>query len=228
VNSNNLTNSNQISRRRFIKLTTAGTITAGLSYSRLLSAATKRQPNIIFIMADDLGYGHLSCYGQEKFQTPNIDRLADEGMKFEQFYAGYTVCAPSRSVLMTGLHHGHTPVRSNSGSSSLLENETTVAQVLKKAGYITGGFGKWGLGLENMPGVPSKKGFDEFYGFYHQVHAHFYYPYWIYLCWTVTTISSTSTLTTFCMKRQWILFGPVLKKDNRSSVTFLRLSHMWN
>jgi len=188
VNSNNLkdcldvslNNDNQINRRRFLKIAAAGTMTVGLSYSRLLSAVTKRPPNIIFIMADDLGYGHLSCYGQEKFQTPNIDRLAAEGMKFEQFYAGYTVCAPSRSVLMTGLHHGHTPVRSNSGSSSLLENEITVAQVLKKAGYITGGFGKWGLGLENMPGVPSKKGFDEFYGFYHQVHAHFYYPYWIW------------------------------------------------
>jgi arylsulfatase A len=171
---------NHLSRRRFLKLATAATVSAGFTYSNLLSAATKRPPNIIFIMADDLGYGHLSCYGQEKFQTPNIDCLAAEGMKFEQFYAGYTVCAPSRSVLMTGLHHGHTPVRSNSGSSSLLENETTIAQVLKKAGYITGGFGKWGLGLENMPGVPSKKGFDEFYGFYHQVHAHFYYPYWIW------------------------------------------------
>jgi len=188
VNSNNLkehvdnipTKSNQISRRQFIKLTATGTIVAGLTQNRLLSATTKRPPNIVFIMADDLGYGHLSCYGQEKFQTPNIDRLAAEGMKFTQYYAGYTVCAPSRSVLMTGLHHGHTPVRSNSGSSSLLESETTVAQVLKKAGYVTGGFGKWGLGLENMPGAPSKKGFDEFYGFYHQVHAHFYYPYWIW------------------------------------------------
>jgi arylsulfatase A-like enzyme len=188
VNSNNIqnnlkknrTSSNQLSRRQLIKLTATGMIATGFANSRLLSARIKRPPNIIFIMADDLGYGHLSCYSQEKFQTPNIDKLAAEGMKFEQFYAGYTVCAPSRSVLMTGLHHGHTPVRSNSGSSTLLENETTVAQVLKNAGYITGGFGKWGLGLENMPGVPSKKGFDEFYGFYHQVHAHFYYPYWIW------------------------------------------------
>ena len=171
---------NLISRRRFLKLTTAGTVAAGLTSARWLSAATKKPPNIIFIMADDLGYGHLSCYGQKKFQTPNIDQLAAEGMKFTQYYAGYTVCAPSRSVLMTGLHHGHTPVRSNSGSSSLLESETTVAQVLKDAGYITGGFGKWGLGLENMPGAPFRKGFDEFYGFYHQVHAHFYYPYWIW------------------------------------------------
>jgi arylsulfatase A-like enzyme len=176
----NLSNDHELSRRRFIKIAAAGAMTTGLMHNRSIPAVDKRPPNIIFIMADDLGYGHLSCYGQEKFETPNIDRLAAEGMKFTQYYAGYTVCAPSRSVLMTGLHHGHTPVRSNSGSSSLLANEITVAQVLRNAGYITGGFGKWGLGLQNMPGVPSKKGFDEFYGFYHQVHAHFYYPYWIW------------------------------------------------
>jgi len=140
----------------------------------------RSRPNIVFIMADDLGYGHLGCYGQKKIRTPHIDRMAAEGMRFTQFYAGFTVCAPSRSVLMTGLHHGHTPVRSNSGSSSLLPEETTVAQVLQRSGYATGGFGKWGLGLADMPGVPHKKGFDEFCGFYHQVHAHFYYPFWIY------------------------------------------------
>ena len=138
------------------------------------------KPNIVFIMADDLGYGHLGCYGQKKIRTPHIDRMATGGMRFTDFYAGYTVCAPSRSVLMTGLHHGHTPVRSNSGSSSLLAKEITVAQVLSKAGYATGGFGKWGLGVQNTPGHPNRKGFDEFYGFYHQVHGHFYYPYWIW------------------------------------------------
>jgi len=150
---------------------------------RNAAAATSRKPdrpNIIFIMADDLGYGHLGCYGQKKILTPHVDRLADEGLKFTNFYAGYTVCAPSRSVLLTGTHHGHTPVRSNSGSSSLLPEETTLAQVLQKAGYSTGGYGKWGLGIENTPGHPNKKGFDEFYGFYHQVHGHFYYPYWIW------------------------------------------------
>ncbi len=138
------------------------------------------RPNIIYIMADDLGYGHLGCYGQEKIRTPNLDRLAGQGMKFTQFYAGFTVCAPSRSVLMTGLHHGRTPVRSNSGSSSLLAGETTVAEVLQAAGYATGGFGKWGLGVEGSPGHPNKKGFDEFCGPYHQVHGHFYYPYWVW------------------------------------------------
>lgn len=151
---------------------------AGATFAQASQPAS-RKPNIVFILADDLGYGHLGCYGQSKIRTPNIDRMAAEGMKFTQFYAGFTVCAPSRSVLMTGLHHGHTPVRSNDGSSSLLASEITVAEVLKKAGYATGGFGKWGLGVEGTPGAPYKKGFDEFWGFYHQVHAHFYYPYWI-------------------------------------------------
>ncbi len=156
----------------------AAAVAAGTSFAA--KATAPKRPNIIFIMADDLGYGDLGCYGQKKILTPHIDRLAAEGMKFTDFYAGYTVCAPSRSVLLTGTHHGHTPVRSNSGSSSLLASETTLAQVLQKAGYATGGYGKWGLGIENTPGHPNKKGFDEFYGFYHQVHGHFYYPYWIW------------------------------------------------
>lgn len=166
-------------RRDFLKMMGAWCTGLPLSAYGASAPASAKKPNIIFIMADDLGYGHLGCYGQQKIRTPNIDQLAAEGMRFTQFYAGYTVCAPSRSVLMTGLHHGHTPVRSNSGSASLIEGETTVAQVLQQAGYATGGFGKWGLGLADMPGRPSRKGFDEFYGFYHQVHAHFYYPYWI-------------------------------------------------
>jgi arylsulfatase A len=168
-----------MNRRRFIRLASvsAGTAASGQAFGL---ARRPSRPNIIFIMADDLGYGHLGCYGQKKIMTPNIDRLAKEGVKFTDFYAGYTVCAPSRSVLMTGLHHGHTPVRSNSGSSSLLENEITLSQVLHDAGYAIGGFGKWGLGIEGTPGRPAQKGFDEFYGFYHQVHGHFYYPYWIW------------------------------------------------
>jgi arylsulfatase A-like enzyme len=173
-----------MNRRQCLARLAAGA--AGAAFGPLAAAepragaARPQPPNIVLIVADDLGYGHPGCYGQEKIRTPSLDRLAAEGMRFTQFYAGYTVCAPSRSVLMTGLHHGHTPVRANSGSSSLLAEEGTVAQVLKKAGYATGGFGKWGLGLQGAPGQPSKKGFDEFYGFYHQVHAHFYYPYWIW------------------------------------------------
>ena len=138
-----------------------------------------QQPNIIFIMADDLGYRHLGSYGQEKIETPHIDQLAAEGMSFTQSYAGATVCAPSRSVLMTGLHGGHTPVRGNTGGQPIADSDITVAEVLKKAGYATGGFGKWGLGDEGTTGHPLEQGFDEFVGYLHQVHAHFYYPYWL-------------------------------------------------
>jgi arylsulfatase A-like enzyme len=143
------------------------------------AAPEQTKPNIIFIMADDLGYGHLGVYGQEKILTPNIDQLAAEGMRFTQAYAGSTVCAPSRSVLMSGQHGGHTPIRSNGGGTSLADDDLTVAEVMKQAGYSTGGYGKWGLGMVGYPGHPNKQGFDEFVGYLHQVHAHFYYPYWL-------------------------------------------------
>ena len=136
----------------------------------------KKKPNIVFIMADDLGYAHLGCYGQEKIETPNVDRMATEGMKFTQVYAGCSVCAPCRSVLMTGLHMGHTSVRTNDGGAPLLAEDVTVAEVLKRGGYATGGFGKWGIGDAGTDGVATKQGFDEFFGYYHQVHAHYYYP----------------------------------------------------
>jgi arylsulfatase A-like enzyme len=139
-----------------------------------------RRPNIVFLMADDLGYGDLGCYGQKTIRTPNIDRLAATGMKFSQAYAGCTVCAPSRSVLMTGYHMGHTSVRSNPGGVSLVPEDVTVAEVLKSAGYATGIFGKWGLGDIGTEGHPNKQGFDEFCGYLHQVHAHYYYPEFIY------------------------------------------------
>ena len=139
-------------------------------------APREDRPNIVFIMADDLGYGHLGCYGQEKIQTPHIDRLAGEGMRFTQAYAGSTVCAPSRAVLMTGQHGGHASVRGNSGGIPLRENDVTVAEVLQQAGYTTGCFGKWGLGEAGTSGVPTEQGFDEFVGYLHQIHAHFYYP----------------------------------------------------
>jgi arylsulfatase A len=134
------------------------------------------KPNIIFIMADDLGYGHLGCYGQTKIRTPFLDRMAAEGMLFTQCYAGCTVCAPCRSVLMTGKHMGHTSVRGNSGGIPLLDEDVTVGEVLREAGYRTGLFGKWGLGDARTSGVPNKQGFDEFFGYLHQIHAHFYYP----------------------------------------------------
>ncbi len=132
-------------------------------------------PNIVFIMADDLGYGDLSCYGQKQFRTPNIDRLAAEGMRFTDYYAGSTVCAPSRCVLMTGLHTGHCYIRGNS-KQYLRPGDVTVAEMLKKGGYVTGQFGKWGLGGEKTAGQPLQQGFDTFYGYLDQHHAHNYYP----------------------------------------------------
>ena len=143
-------------------------------------AADAQKPNIIFIMADDLGYAELGCYGQQKIKTPHIDQLAADGMKFTQAYAGSMVCQPSRSVLMTGQHTGHTAVRANDLNQLLYEEDKTVAEVLKSAGYATGCFGKWGLGYEGTPGRPTQQGFDQFTGQLLQVHAHFYYPYWIW------------------------------------------------
>lgn len=133
-------------------------------------------PNIIFILADDLGYGELGCYGQKKIRTPNLDRLAAEGMRFTQCYAGSTVCAPSRSTLMTGQHTGHTRVRGNDEAAALRAEDGTVAELLQRTGYRTGLIGKWGLGLEDTGGTPTKKGFEDFVGFLSQKHAHEYYP----------------------------------------------------
>jgi arylsulfatase A-like enzyme len=136
---------------------------------------TNRPPNIIFILADDLGYGDLGCYGQTRIQTPNLDRLAAEGTRFTQCYAGSTVCAPSRACLMTGRHTGHTRIRGNA-PVSLQPEDVTVAEVLRQAGYTNGVIGKWGLGLQNTPGIPTRQGFDEWLGYLSQTHAHDYYP----------------------------------------------------
>lgn len=135
-----------------------------------------RRPNVVLIVADDLGYGHVGCFGQTRIQTPNIDRLAAEGMRLTNFYSGAAVCAPARSTLMTGLHTGHTPVRNNGLNRHLSPEDATVAEVLKRADYATGGFGKWGLGRETTPGVAVRQGFDAWFGQYSQTHAHFYYP----------------------------------------------------
>jgi len=139
------------------------------------------KPNIIFILADDLGYGDLSFNGQIHFSTPNIDLLASEGMFFTQHYSGSTVCAPSRSTIMTGLHTGHTPVRGNKevqpeGQYPLPSDTYTLAEMLKEQGYVTGAFGKWGLGYPGSEGDPNMQGIDEFYGYNCQRFAHHYYP----------------------------------------------------
>ena len=139
------------------------------------------RPNIIYILADDLGYGDLSCYGQKHFSTPNIDRLAAEGMRFTSFYSGSTVCAPSRSALMTGLHTGHTPIRGNvevipEGQKALPADTVTIPKILGEAGYTSGGFGKWGLGFIGTEGDPLAQGFARFFGFNCQRIAHRYFP----------------------------------------------------
>jgi arylsulfatase A-like enzyme len=141
----------------------------------------KNLPNIIYILADDLGYGDLSCYGQKRFSTPNIDKLAKDGMLFTQHYSGCTVSAPSRSSLLTGMHTGHAPIRGNmnwepEGNWPLPAESFTIAELLKKQGYKTGAFGKWGLGYVDTEGDPNAQGFDEFFGYNCQSLAHNYYP----------------------------------------------------
>jgi arylsulfatase A-like enzyme len=149
-----------------------------LAFGLSLKAQSNPPPNLIFILADDLGYGELGCYGQQKILTPHLDRMAAEGMRFTQFYAGNTVCAPSRSVLMTGLHVGHTRVRGNGGGAAqrLAAEDVTVARVLQTAGYATGLVGKWGLGEVGDAGEPTRQGFDSYFGYLNQTHAHNHFP----------------------------------------------------
>jgi arylsulfatase A len=151
-----------------------------LSHAGALHAGA-RQPNIIFILGDDLGYSELGCYGQQKIRTPNIDRLAAEGMRFTQHYSGNAVCAPSRCVLMTGMHPGHAFIRDNrevqpEGQWPIPYDAVTIAELLKSRGYRTGAFGKWGLGGPGSSGDPLKQGIDRFYGYNCQRVAHNYYP----------------------------------------------------
>ncbi|MDF3076824.1 MAG: arylsulfatase [Sphingobacteriaceae bacterium] len=144
-------------------------------------AQNNAKPNVIFILADDLGYGDIGVYGQKLIATPNIDALAANGMRFTQFYAGTSVCAPSRASLMTGLHTGHAPIRGNKemvpeGQFPMKASAFTIAEMFKNAGYATGDFGKWGLGSPGSEGEPNKQGFDTFYGYNCQRLAHDYFP----------------------------------------------------
>jgi uncharacterized sulfatase len=138
-------------------------------------AQAAERPNIIYILADDLGYGDLGSYGQKTLGTPNLDRLAAEGMRFTDHYAGSTVCRPSRLVLLTGYHTGHTPISSNA-KYWLTPEDLTVTELLKKAGYATGGIGKWALGIPDSTGMPHKQHFDLWFGYLDQGEAHNYYP----------------------------------------------------
>ena len=178
-------------RRDFFKVAGYSAVALALSCRTMQMAQNKKKTNIVYILADDLGYAEVGCYGQKKIKTPNIDKLAAEGMRFTQHYSGNPVCAPSRCALMTGLHTGHTQVRGNKqvggkegwvlgstiGGQWPIKAETvTVAKILKEAGYTTGAFGKWGLGLVGTTGDPNKQGFDHFYGYICQRQAHTYYP----------------------------------------------------
>ncbi|MEC8825847.1 MAG: arylsulfatase [Verrucomicrobiota bacterium] len=151
------------------------------SIALLTGAGAAEKPNIVFILADDLGFRELGCYGQEKIQTPRIDQLAREGMKFTRAYSGSPVCAPSRCVLMTGKHPGHAIVRNNramtpEGQYPIPKSEETIAELLAQEGYISGAFGKWGLGNIWSEGNPNEQGFEKFFGYNCQAHAHSYYP----------------------------------------------------
>ena len=152
--------------------------------SATIAAAADRPPNIVFILADDLGYAELGCYGQEKIRTPRIDRMAAEGMRFTQHYSGCAVCAPSRCALMTGRHMGHAYIRNNSevkpeGQKPIADSVVTIGEILQAAGYACGAMGKWGLGGPDSVGHPNRQGFDLFYGYLCQRHAHNHFP--IYL-----------------------------------------------
>jgi arylsulfatase A len=148
-------------------------------------AADPPEPNVVFILADDLGWGDLGCYGQTKIRTPNIDALAKDGMRFTRAYSGNAVCAPSRCCLMTGKHPGHAHVRDNrqwkpdvpwSGQTPVPADTVMLPASFKKAGYATGAMGKWGLGSPENSGDPAKQGIDHFFGYYCQAHAHNHYP----------------------------------------------------
>lgn len=177
-------------RREFLKAATAvgaACVAGGAAAAPAAEASQAPKPNIVLMMADDLGWAELGCYGQKKVRTPNIDALAAAGMRLTQFYSGSAVCAPSRCCLMTGRHGGHAYVRDNGevkdpdpavfgGQTPLPASEPTIAKALKAAGYVTGCFGKWGLGRAGSEGDPLSQGFDRFYGYNCQRHAHNLYP----------------------------------------------------
>ena len=147
-----------------------------LPFLSTLDLGASEKPNIIYMMLDEWGYFESGHMGHPELLTPNIDRFASEGLRFTNAYAGAPVCGPTRCVLLTGLHSGHTSLRVNDGFSPIRADEPTLGTMLKQADYVTGGFGKWGIGGRGTSGVPEKHGFDEFFGYYDQVHAHTFYP----------------------------------------------------
>jgi arylsulfatase A-like enzyme len=162
-------------RRDFLRAAGFSAFALGLG-GKLPARSTGDKPNIVYMMLDEIGYFELSCMGNKILKTPNFDRIAAEGMRFTQCLAGGPVCGPTRCVLLTGKHMGHCEMRTNGGGSPITKDEFTLGQMFKSAGYATGGFGKWGIGDAGTTGAPELHGFDIFYGYYHQVHAHTYYP----------------------------------------------------
>jgi arylsulfatase A-like enzyme len=181
----------RITRRDFLRGASLATLSLLASRSWMIHSAVQPversllRPNVILIVADDLGYGDLGCYGQQRVQTPNLDRMAAEGMRFTRCYAASTVCAPSRWCLMTGLHVGH--ARTAKNRALLYAEDYTVAELLRSAGYTTAGIGKWGLGDPVTTGLPNDKGFDHWFGYLEQAAAHNYYPEYLWrnreTCW---------------------------------------------
>jgi arylsulfatase A-like enzyme len=169
-------------RRQILKPIGLGMIVSAMLSCPTLAKEHERKPNILFIFSDDLSYRDLSSYGQEQFRTPNLDKLAMNGIRFTQAYSGSPECAPSRGSLMTGMHMGHCRIRANSsvrGQDHLLSEDVTVAEVLKGSGYTTGFIGKWGIGLPGTEGTPDKQGFDFSYGYYDQGRAHGFFPHYL-------------------------------------------------
>ncbi len=163
--------------RNSISLFVIGVLALSITLAACTSKSdTEIKPNIVYIMLDEMGYFEPSYMGNEMLETPNIDKMATEGVFFTNAYSGASLCAPTRVSLMTGKHMGHTSMRSNSGGMPIRADEKTVASMLKDAGYATGGFGKWGCGNRGTSGVPETHGFDVFFGYYDQVHAHTFYP----------------------------------------------------
>lgn len=150
-------------------------VIAGCGTNKSETSNKKTKPNIIYILADDLGYGDLGCYGQKEIKTPNLDNMAAEGVRFTRHYSGSTVCAPSRAVLMSGLHTGNVKIRGNQPTVEMDSTDITLANVLKSVGYKTAAIGKWSLGDEGTTGIPSKLGFDHFFGYLNQIRAHNFY-----------------------------------------------------
>ena len=178
-----------------------GSLLAGMSACKDKAPEKEVPMNVIYILADDLGYGDIGCYGSEKIETPNIDRLYKDGISFTQHYTGSPVSAPARCVLMTGMHSGHAQIRANDemayrgaimnydsmyvhpgleGQYPLKAHTMTLGRMMQQAGYVTGCFGKWGLGAPGTEGTPNKQGFDSFYGYNCQRQAHSYYPAFLY------------------------------------------------